>query len=185
METENARHIYNFVDIACNRYKMMEILHNNNYSAVKANSIRCDSLDATQFTNLECDFFERLIINDMGKLNKSFSRIAKALGKSVSAVLIHYYGVFKGTEAYKNVKQRQIEDSEWCSVCQDGGDLINCDSCRRWYHPNCVGLKIKDIPKGKWFCFNCSDDLNTDETTNESMSALPSTPSRPPQAPSF
>jgi PHD-finger len=150
--------VYDFVDRvnSSNRFKMMEILHNNNYSAMEANADRCDNLEVTKFTKEESEVFDSLILDENGKPDKTFSRIAKALGKSVSAVLIHYYGSFKISEAYENMKRRQSEDSEWCSICDDGGDLILCDRCGRWYHSECIGLPKKNIPKGEWFCVDCA-----------------------------
>jgi hypothetical protein len=165
--------VYDFVDRvnSCNRFKMMEILHNNNYSAAEASSVRCDDLEVTRFTKMESEAFERLIIDDNGKPDKSFSRIAKALGKSVSAVLIHYYGAFKMTETYENMKRRQVEDSEWCIVCNDGGDLIMCDRCVRWYHTKCIGLTKKEIPAGEWFCNDCKEEVRKQgvETVNPGL----------------
>lgn len=153
--------VYDFVERvnSCNRIKMMEILHNNNYSALGANSVSCDDLEVTRFTKVECDVFERLIVDDYGKPDKSFSRIAEALGKSMSAVLIHYYGYFKKSETYFNMKRRQGEDSEWCTVCNDGGDLLMCDRCVQWYHLKCIGLTKKAIPAGEWFCNDCKEEV--------------------------
>ena len=178
-EEDSAQHgdVYDFVDRvnSCKRFKMMEILHNNNYSAFAANAVRCDDLEVTNFKKEESEVFNSLILDEDGKPDKSFSAIAKALGKSVSSVLIHYYGSFKISEAYENMKRRQIEDSEWCSVCDDGGDLILCDRCGRWYHSECIGLKKNFIPEGEWFCADCEKrdrqgDMKSSKTITRSVS---------------
>ena len=54
-------------------------------------------------------------------------------------------------------EQSEDELDEWC-YCRKGssGQMICCDSkdCPiQWYHTTC--LKIKKIPKGKWFCPSC------------------------------
>lgn len=44
----------------------------------------------------------------------------------------------------------------YCRRGGDVGDLIGCDyeNCKiQWFHQDC--LKIKNIPKGKWFCPEC------------------------------
>ena len=50
------------------------------------------------------------------------------------------------------------ENELWCYCQQPEGDeeMIACDdnTCRiQWFHVSC--LRIKKIPKGKWFCPDC------------------------------
>ena len=52
---------------------------------------------------------------------------------------------------------RRTEIESQCFICHDGGELINCSvrSCRKVYHPVCVGLdptQKQQIAKQKWYC---------------------------------
>ncbi|XP_023771943.1 increased DNA methylation 1 [Lactuca sativa] len=43
---------------------------------------------------------------------------------------------------------------EFCSFCNDGGDLLLCDSCTSSYHSSCIGLN--GVPDSEyWFCPPC------------------------------
>ena len=46
---------------------------------------------------------------------------------------------------------------EVCFYCQDGGDLLCCDSCPRSYHIECLMPPIResDLPEGDWHCPVC------------------------------
>eukprot|EP00899_Mesostigma_viride_P023415 jgi/Mesvir1/4258/Mv22222-RA.1 len=34
--------------------------------------------------------------------------------------------------------------------------MIECDTCKEWYHPQCIGLQVEEIKtKGKWQCHDC------------------------------
>ena len=45
-------------------------------------------------------------------------------------------------------KKRLHED--YCFLCDDGGELIECSQCPKVYHTDCVGLK--KVPKGAFHC---------------------------------
>ncbi|KAM5549677.1 hypothetical protein ABKV19_000882 [Rosa sericea] len=47
----------------------------------------------------------------------------------------------------------RIENDSFCTVCQDGGDLILCDRCPSAFHKSCIGFE--DVPDGDWFCPAC------------------------------
>ena len=55
-------------------------------------------------------------------------------------------------------KKRSItwHDNE-CFLCNDGGELLECDVCPHVYHLDCVGLSA--LPKGLWRCpwHSCSE----------------------------
>jgi len=48
------------------------------------------------------------------------------------------------------------EHSDWCYVCDDGGDLVCCDYCEKSFHLNCHIPALSDIPKGNWKCCECA-----------------------------
>ena len=51
-----------------------------------------------------------------------------------------------------NVSQQSWE--EYCYECQDGGNVMCCESCPQVAHYKCVGLKV--APKGEWWCKDCT-----------------------------
>ncbi|XP_066991467.2 chromodomain-helicase-DNA-binding protein Mi-2 homolog isoform X1 [Anabrus simplex] len=48
------------------------------------------------------------------------------------------------------------EHMEYCRVCEDGGELICCDTCPSAYHKFCLDPPLDDIPDGEWKCPRCS-----------------------------
>lgn len=43
--------------------------------------------------------------------------------------------------------------NETCPVCQEGGEVICCDTCPAVYHLDCASLR--KVPRGKWSCPQC------------------------------
>ena len=43
----------------------------------------------------------------------------------------------------------------YCTHCNSSnGEMVGCDSCDQWYHPNCINLKR--LPAAKiWYCNLC------------------------------
>ena len=52
----------------------------------------------------------------------------------------------------------QTEHEFYCEVCEDGGNLILCDTCPKSFHQECIKLTI--IPDGKWSCPICVSKIN-------------------------
>ena len=48
----------------------------------------------------------------------------------------------------------EIDWEEYCYVCQDGGNVMCCESCSQVAHYKCAGLRV--APKGEWYCKDCS-----------------------------
>ena len=57
----------------------------------------------------------------------------------------------------------QEEVPVWCFCrCEEDGEMIGCDNelCKiEWFHTDC--LRIEKIPKGKWFCPECTKGKRT------------------------
>ena len=63
-------------------------------------------------------------------------------------------------------------------ICRgrDEGDMVQCDgrSCTfQWFHFECVG--ITEAPEGKWYCDDCSQELNIDDSCVEFIDESPAT----------
>ncbi|MBN3307981.1 PHD finger protein 21B isoform X2 [Amia ocellicauda] len=48
-----------------------------------------------------------------------------------------------------------IVHDKHCSVCKEDGELQQCHSCSRAYHPDCLDPPLKTPPKGVWVCPKC------------------------------
>ena len=45
---------------------------------------------------------------------------------------------------------------DFCSVCEELGDLLCCDICSRAFHIGCVYPPIRKVPRGDWSCQVCT-----------------------------
>ncbi|KAI5711284.1 hypothetical protein M8J75_015718 [Diaphorina citri] len=52
----------------------------------------------------------------------------------------------------------QTEHQDYCEVCQQGGEIILCDTCPRAYHLCCLDPELDETPEGKWSCPRCVSD---------------------------
>merc|ERR1712242_233262 len=55
----------------------------------------------------------------------------------------------------KNFANDESEHQEYCEVCQQGGEIILCDTCPRAYHLCCLDPELDEAPEGKWSCPTC------------------------------
>ncbi|KAJ7982065.1 protein CHROMATIN REMODELING 4 [Quillaja saponaria] len=91
------------------------------------------------------------------KRNPSGKRMSKDK-KSVSASLECEKSQ---TGGHLDLTKRPIgEDGYYyeCVVCDEGGDLICCDTCPSTYHIQCLDPPVETVPEGNWQCPNCLDD---------------------------
>lgn len=63
----------------------------------------------------------------------------------------------------------ETDHQDYCEVCQQGGEIILCDTCPRAYHLVCLDPELDKAPEGKWSCPHCV-----------SASASPPPPPEPP-----
>ena len=63
-----------------------------------------------------------------------------------------------------------VVHNDRCQQCGVGGELLCCDQCNLVYHMSCLDPPLKRLPKGDWFCPECStySDSTTDEFTSDS-----------------
>ncbi len=55
----------------------------------------------------------------------------------------------------KAKKPEAIEHQDYCEVCQQGGEIILCDTCPKAYHLVCLDPELEEAPEGKWSCAKC------------------------------
>ncbi|XP_059098801.1 chromodomain-helicase-DNA-binding protein Mi-2 homolog isoform X2 [Tigriopus californicus] len=61
----------------------------------------------------------------------------------------------KKSKKKKNFANDESEHQEYCEVCQQGGEIILCDTCPRAYHLCCLDPELDEAPEGKWSCPHC------------------------------
>ncbi|KAK9398320.1 chromodomain-helicase-DNA-binding protein 3 [Crotalus adamanteus] len=52
----------------------------------------------------------------------------------------------------------ETDHQDYCEVCQQGGEIILCDSCPRAYHLVCLDPELDKAPEGKWSCPHCEKE---------------------------
>lgn len=52
--------------------------------------------------------------------------------------------------------------TEYCVLCNQGGELLCCDGCTNAYHMNCLEVLPRDL-NADWFCDICTHKSVTDE----------------------
>jgi len=55
----------------------------------------------------------------------------------------------------KDFAQEDAEHQEFCDVCQQGGEIILCDTCPKAFHLCCLEPELDEAPEGKWSCPHC------------------------------
>ncbi|XP_044027889.1 chromodomain-helicase-DNA-binding protein 4a isoform X4 [Siniperca chuatsi] len=66
----------------------------------------------------------------------------------------------------KTKKKKEAEDADgyetdhqdYCEVCQQGGEIILCDTCPRAYHMVCLDPDMEKAPEGTWSCPHCEKE---------------------------
>ena len=55
----------------------------------------------------------------------------------------------------------ETDHQDYCEVCQQGGEIILCDTCPRAYHLVCLDPELEKAPEGKWSCPHCVSPWQT------------------------
>ena len=58
-------------------------------------------------------------------------------------------GASSSREHLKRLRERYGIDDDVCTMCLDGGDLQECDSCKCWYHRGCGKFRVQRVTKAK------------------------------------
>uniref|UniRef100_A0A8C6PW52 Chromodomain-helicase-DNA-binding protein 5-like n=1 Tax=Nothobranchius furzeri TaxID=105023 RepID=A0A8C6PW52_NOTFU len=83
-----------------------------------------------------------------------------------ASVLSDTSGAATKKKARRGRKKRKKEDGDgyetdhqdYCEVCQQGGEIILCDTCPRAYHLVCLDPELEKAPEGKWSCPHCEKE---------------------------
>ncbi|XP_065341812.1 chromodomain-helicase-DNA-binding protein Mi-2 homolog isoform X2 [Cloeon dipterum] len=61
------------------------------------------------------------------------------------------------------------DHQDYCEVCQQGGEIILCDTCPRAYHLVCLEPELEEAPEGKWSCPHCEGEGVQEQEEDEHM----------------
>ncbi|CAG9761101.1 unnamed protein product [Ceutorhynchus assimilis] len=67
----------------------------------------------------------------------------------------------------KQKDEEPYEHQDYCEVCQQGGEIILCDTCPRAYHLVCLEPELDEAPEGKWSCPHCESEGPADQDDDE------------------
>ncbi|KAK4311657.1 hypothetical protein Pmani_016856 [Petrolisthes manimaculis] len=68
----------------------------------------------------------------------------------------------KDEDGYETDHQ-STPNQDYCEVCQQGGEIILCDTCPKAYHLVCLEPELEEAPEGKWSCPTCEAEGVKDE----------------------
>ncbi|XP_033961605.1 chromodomain-helicase-DNA-binding protein 3 isoform X2 [Pseudochaenichthys georgianus] len=85
------------------------------------------------------------------KKNKP-GRPAKKKKKNLPGLVPAVPGEEEGADGY------ETDHQDYCEVCQQGGEIILCDTCPRAYHLVCLEPELDKAPEGKWSCPHCEKE---------------------------
>uniref|UniRef100_A0A4W4EUI4 DNA helicase n=1 Tax=Electrophorus electricus TaxID=8005 RepID=A0A4W4EUI4_ELEEL len=60
----------------------------------------------------------------------------------------------------KDADGYETDHQDYCEVCQQGGEIILCDTCPRAYHMVCLDPDMEKAPEGTWSCPHCVKEEN-------------------------
>ncbi|XP_048729194.2 chromodomain-helicase-DNA-binding protein 5-like isoform X3 [Ostrea edulis] len=63
----------------------------------------------------------------------------------------------------------ETEHQDYCEVCQQGGEIILCDTCPRAYHLVCFDPELEEPPEGKWSCPHCEGEGIKEQEEDDHM----------------
>uniref|UniRef100_A0A667YBV2 Chromodomain helicase DNA binding protein 4 n=1 Tax=Myripristis murdjan TaxID=586833 RepID=A0A667YBV2_9TELE len=76
-------------------------------------------------------------------------------GKGKSRINLEFSSVDNSTEDGDGY---ETDHQDYCEVCQQGGEIILCDTCPRAYHMVCLDPDMEKAPEGKWSCPHCEKE---------------------------
>lgn len=74
---------------------------------------------------------------------------------------LHFTSLFPFPSPEEDGDGYETDHQDYCEVCQQGGEIILCDTCPRAYHLVCLDPELEKAPEGKWSCPHCvSGEVN-------------------------
>lgn len=146
----------------------MILLHKREYKMDDffSNLDQVEPIDGSHWSTDKKNKFHRCLM-DYGK---DIAQISKIFNESVKCILCYYYGSYKFTADYAKFKKMNkqerlrcerldldLEEGEYCVLCNGYGNLICCDGCDNCFHFQCISPPLERIPDGPWHCEDCQE----------------------------
>ena len=79
------------------------------------------------------------------------------MGECFEAGYIQLFPVIKKRRIKERVKKEKILPIYCNCRLPEDDDMVQCDTCKEWYHFNCIGLSADDVSEGtNWDCQKCT-----------------------------
>uniref|UniRef100_A0A8D0A9S4 DNA helicase n=1 Tax=Sander lucioperca TaxID=283035 RepID=A0A8D0A9S4_SANLU len=88
-----------------------------------------------------------------GKKKKA-SSVCVVCSTAISLRSFFHYSIF----SMEDGDGYETDHQDYCEVCQQGGEIILCDTCPRAYHLVCLDPELEKAPEGKWSCPHCEKE---------------------------
>ena len=62
----------------------------------------------------------------------------------------------KGAQSSNNTSEESVDVVDLCVRCNQGGELLWCDTCPDSFHLSCLDPPLENFPPDDWFCSRCS-----------------------------
>ena len=114
---------------------------------------------------------DTMTADDVAAIEEAKKKAKKKQGKAKTK--IGNKNKKKGKKGKKDFAQEEADHQEFCEVCQQGGEIILCDTCPKAYHLCCLDPELDEAPEGKWSCPHCEKNgptiVEDDDDDDEHM----------------
>uniref|UniRef100_A0A3Q3WYG3 Uncharacterized protein n=1 Tax=Mola mola TaxID=94237 RepID=A0A3Q3WYG3_MOLML len=101
---------------------------------------------------LEESDFDDISIHSASVLSETLGAAAKKKARRGRKKRKSMFTVYTHGDGY------ETDHQDYCEVCQQGGEIILCDTCPRAYHLVCLDPELEKAPEGKWSCPHCEKE---------------------------
>merc|ERR1711962_518166 len=118
-----------------------------------------------EFEDMLLEAEDTMTADDVAAIEEAKKKAKKKQGKAKMKI-----GNKNKKKGKKGKKEVQVEDhQEFCEVCQQGGEIILCDTCPKAYHLVCLDPELDEAPEGKWSCPHCEKNgpANIEESEDD------------------
>lgn len=138
----------------------MVLFHERRYevSGLFEDLAKTSPLDGSNWSREERMSFHKLVFS----YRKDIGRVAKSMGKSLNNCLAYYYGRYKMSADYVDLKRMmtrlassKLQNVNLCACCNESDDLLHCAGCKKYYHAKCINISPVPVTQHKWHCDLC------------------------------
>uniref|UniRef100_A0A669DJG9 Chromodomain helicase DNA binding protein 5 n=1 Tax=Oreochromis niloticus TaxID=8128 RepID=A0A669DJG9_ORENI len=140
--------------------KWREFSANNPFKGASATAVAAavaaavETVTVAQPTSSEEDFLEESDFDDISI--HSASVLSDTSGAATKKKARR--GRKKRKSMFTDGDGYETDHQDYCEVCQQGGEIILCDTCPRAYHLVCLDPELEKAPEGKWSCPHCEKE---------------------------